>query len=83
MLKLNILRILTQTNLEDFLEHDGIFENDENAASPLNYTTLPLPAGFSKENVQNAFSKLDCPAITTGDDFHFGVDVIWSVEYVP
>jgi len=65
------------------LEHDGIFENDENAASPLNYTTLPLPAGFSKENVQNAFSKLDCPAITTGDDFHFGVDVIWSVEYVP
>jgi hypothetical protein len=26
---------------------------------------------------------IDAPPITTDDDFHFGVDVTWSVEYVP
>jgi len=26
---------------------------------------------------------MDCPVSTADDDFHYGVDVKWSVSYLP
>jgi hypothetical protein len=62
-------------------EHDGIFDFDEGAG--FRDTTLPLPVGDGKETAINQFLNVDCPPSTVGDDFHYSVDVIWSVEYVP
>ncbi|HET7399640.1 MAG TPA: hypothetical protein VFJ94_14075 [Intrasporangium sp.] len=62
-------------------EEDGFLESDEGAG---NFgVRLPLPAGKNLESVSNAPLFLDCPPTTTGDDFHYGVDVRWSVGYVP
>ena len=60
-------------------EHDGILESDEGASSES--TNLPFPSG-PNETVLNKMFTMDCPYSTTNDDFHFGVDVRWSVEYV-
>jgi hypothetical protein len=61
------------------VEHDGFLEADEGASSLGVF--LPIPAGRFVENVNNSTLKMDCPVSTTGDDFHYGVDVRWSVEY--
>jgi hypothetical protein len=63
------------------IEHDGVFENDEQAWSL--DTMLPIPAGRFVETVTNSTFFMDCPTATVGDDFHFGVDVKWSVDYAP
>lgn len=60
------------------IEHDGIFEADEGAHS--RDTVLPFPAGRFVENVTNATFRMDCPT-STDADFHYGVDVRWSVDY--
>lgn len=62
------------------VEHDGIFEPDERARS--RDKTLGLPAGRNVEEVSNASVTLDC-VTTSNDDFHYGVDVRWSVSYMP
>lgn len=63
------------------IEHDGAFEADEGAG---NWgKMLPLPVGQGVENVPSAGFLMDCPSTTTDDDFHYGVDVTWSVSYVP
>jgi hypothetical protein len=62
------------------VEHDGALESDEGAGGD---ATLPLPAGRFVETVLNSTFRMDCPVTTTDDDFHYGVDVKWSVEYVP
>ena len=62
------------------IEHDGL-DADEGARSK--DTWLPLPAGQGVENVPSANLLLDCPTSTTDDDFHYGVDVTWSVAYMP
>ena len=64
------------------VEHDGAFESDEGAGAPLGIF-LPIPTGKNVENVTNSFLRLDCPASTVDDDFHYGVDVRWSIEYQP
>jgi hypothetical protein len=61
------------------LEHDGIFESDEACWS--NDVILPFPAGRFIENASGSFT-MDCPSVTN-DDFHYGADVVWSVQYVP
>jgi len=61
------------------VEHDGFLEADEGAWG--SDVTLPFPVGVG-ETVTGAMLTLDCPASTDGDDFHFGVDVVWSVRYV-
>jgi hypothetical protein len=61
------------------IEHDGVLEEDEYAS---NFgVLLPIPAGLFVETVINSFFKMDCPTSSAGDDFHYGVDVRWSVEY--
>jgi hypothetical protein len=40
---------------------------------------LPFPAGQSAETVTNSSFLMDCPA--SSGDFHYGVDIRWSVEY--
>jgi len=63
------------------VEEDGIFEADEGAAGD---SAIPLPVGRAAENVPNPITfTMDCPVSTTDDDFHYGVDVRWSVTYVP
>lgn len=62
------------------IEHDGIFESDEGAQS--RDAVLPFPAGRFVETVTNSTFSMDCPS-STGDDFHYGVDVRWSVAYAP
>jgi hypothetical protein len=64
------------------IEHDGfgLFESDEKAHGN---TVLPLPAGRFVETVTNSIFMMDCPVVTTDEDFHYGVDVRWSVEYMP
>ena len=62
------------------VEHDGSLEADEGAAGE---ATLPLPVGRFVETVTGSTFRMDCPVSTTGDDFHYSVDVKWSVEYVP
>lgn len=64
------------------IEHDGALESDE-AAGLLTGVALPLPSGSMIETVTNSPFFLDCPIATTGDDFHFGVDIKYSVEYLP
>ena len=61
-------------------EHDGIFDSDEGAAGD---QYLPLPVGRGLETVSNRTLLMDCPISTTDDDFHYGVDVKWSVTYQP
>ena len=61
------------------VEHDGIFESDEGAWSRA--TQLDFPAGRSVEKVVKRTFLMDCPISTDGDDFHYGVDVMWSVDY--
>ncbi|MCK1546926.1 hypothetical protein IVB12_34640 [Bradyrhizobium sp. 179] len=60
------------------VEHDGFLEEDE-AASNWG-TRLPLPVGRNENVVQTTFL-MDCP--TSNGDFHYGVNVRWSVSYVP
>ena len=62
------------------IEHDGILESDEGAGGQ---ALLPLPAGRLVEAVTNSTLRMDCPVTTTDDDFHYAVDVKWSVAYVP
>jgi hypothetical protein len=64
------------------IEHDGALENDE-VAGLLTGVSLPLPTGSLSETVSNSPFFLDCPVATTGDDFHYGVDIRFSVEYLP
>ena len=61
-------------------EHDGVLESDEGAWS--HDVDLQLPSGRFIENVSNSTFLMDCPIATDGDDFHYGVDVRWSVDYV-
>jgi hypothetical protein len=63
------------------VEHDGIFESDEGAQARA--ALLVMPAGPIVEMVPNAGFLLDCPTSTDGDDYHYGVDIVWSVDYVP
>jgi hypothetical protein len=62
------------------LEHDGFLESDE-AAQSFRPAPLPLPVGQGVETVINKSFLMDCPVATSGDDFHYGVEVQWSVEY--
>jgi hypothetical protein len=63
------------------VEDDGAFDSDEGAAGD---QTIPLPKGRFAENVVSPLTfTMDCPVSTTGDDFRYGVDVRWSVTYVP
>jgi hypothetical protein len=64
------------------IEHDGFLESDE-VAGLLTGVSLPLPSGSLVETVTNSPFFLDCPVATTGDDFHYGVDIKYSVEYLP
>ena len=41
-----------------------------------------LPVDSWKRSPTRTFF-MDCPTATVGDDFHFGVDVKWSVDYAP
>jgi hypothetical protein len=61
------------------IEHDGIFDSDENAQGD---QYLSLPVGRSLETVSNMTFLMDCPVSSTDDDFHYGVDVKWSVSYL-
>ena len=61
-------------------EHDGFLESDEGAWSK--DKQLFFPVGRFVETVVNQTFLMDCPIATDGDDFHYGVDVRWSVEYV-
>jgi hypothetical protein len=61
------------------VEHDGIFESDEGAQGD---SRLSLPVGRGFEAVSNQTFLMDCPTSTVDDDFHYGVDVKWSVTYV-
>jgi hypothetical protein len=63
------------------IEHDGIFDSDEGAG--FNDTWLPLPNGQGMETSVNNFLHVDCPTATVDDDFHYSMDVLWSVEYMP
>jgi hypothetical protein len=63
------------------IEHDGIFDADEGAGA-LKGTKLGLPAGPG-ERVTNSSFTMDCPTTTVDDDFHYGVEVNYSVEYLP
>lgn len=59
------------------LEHDSALEGSgEFARGDVN---LHLPVGPFIENVPSASLRIDCTS--SGDDFHYGVDVEWSVEY--
>lgn len=61
-------------------EEDGIGESDEAAG---NWgEPLSIPSGRGLEDVPHAHLLLDCPS-TTDDDFHYGVEVTWSVVYLP
>jgi len=62
------------------VEHDGALESDEGAWSK--DKQLFFPAGRLIEKVVNQTLLMDCAIATDGDDFHYGVDVRWSVEYV-
>lgn len=62
------------------IEHDGVLEPDEGAGGQ---AILPMPAGRFAEAVTGATFRMDCPVTTTDDDFHYAVDVKWSVAYVP
>ncbi|RJK96367.1 hypothetical protein [Vallicoccus soli] len=62
------------------LEEDGFLEPDEAAGSW--GVRLPLPSG-PWEEVTGAQMRLDCPPSSDGSSFHYGVDVRWSVAYVP
>jgi hypothetical protein len=61
------------------LEHDGVLEADEGAGAF--GTDLQLPSGRFVETVINNSMLMDCPHTTDDDDFHYGIDVFWSVEY--
>ena len=61
------------------MEHDGL-DPDEGAGN-LKGIKLALPAG-PLEKVTNSTFLMDGPTTTTGDDFHYGVDVNFSVEYL-
>jgi len=62
-------------------EEDGWLEADETAG--LAFKQLATPAGRNVETVNNSLYLLDCPPNSVDDDFHFGVEVRWSVEYLP
>jgi hypothetical protein len=62
------------------IEHDGFLESDEGAWSK--DKQLFFPAGRLVETVANQTFLMDCPVATHGDDFHYGVDVRWSVDYL-
>ena len=60
------------------VEDDGPFDSDEGAWSTGGAITFPI--GFD-EDVPSRHFRLDAPPSTDGSDFHYGVDVVWSVEY--
>lgn len=60
-------------------EHDGFLEPDE-FAGKLDATRLPLPTGPGEVTTGNF--TMDCPNMS-GADFHYGVDVTFSVDYQP
>jgi hypothetical protein len=60
------------------IEHDGAFEADEGAQN--SGTPLPFPIG-EHEAIINGLINVDCPTSTVGDDFHYSIDVRYSVEY--
>jgi hypothetical protein len=63
------------------VEDDGAFDSDEAAAGD---QAIPLPQGRFAESVVSPLTfTMDCPVSSTGDDFRYGVDVRWSVTYVP
>ncbi|MEU9180008.1 hypothetical protein AB0C90_24775 [Streptomyces sp. NPDC048550] len=62
------------------VEEDPWPDSNEGAGG---FTELPLPTGESSETVSPPTTfTMDCPTTTTDDDFHYGVDVRWSVTYV-
>jgi hypothetical protein len=65
------------------IDEDGFLEGNEAAQSLPDAGVLPLPTGQGEETVTDNQFRMDCPIASTGDDFHYGVDVRWSVEYVP
>jgi hypothetical protein len=60
-------------------ESDAPWGNDYAQAIP---TALPLPAGHD-EDVPNASLTLDAPPSSDGSEFHYSVEVAWSVSYGP
>jgi hypothetical protein len=60
-------------------EHDGVGE--ENEWDWTDGVDLATPAGDGAEKVTNASMRVD--GAYRNDDFHFGVDVVWSIDYVP
>jgi hypothetical protein len=62
-------------------EHDNLpFEGDEDARS--RDKELGFPVGQGKETVTNSMLTLDCINVNN-TNFHYGVDVVWSVAYEP
>jgi hypothetical protein len=59
------------------IEHDGPLEGDEGAEGRMR---LNFPDGLN-ENVSGRTVRMDCPVSTTGDNFHYQIDVTFSVEY--
>jgi hypothetical protein len=51
------------------------------AGSHTDAVELPLPAGDGAEKVTNPTRRVN--GAFRNDDFHFGVDVTWSIDYVP
>jgi hypothetical protein len=62
------------------VEHDGFLESDEGAGGDVQ---LPMAAGKGKEQQIDQSLFIDCHTTTVDDDFRYGVDVVWSVEYAP
>lgn len=61
------------------VEDDGPFDSDEGAWS--RGGRIVFPVGFN-EDAMGSF-RLDAPPSTNGSDFHYGVDVVWVVDYEP
>jgi hypothetical protein len=64
------------------VEEDGVTEPDERAGSVFG-RRLPLPSGRFQETLSNGSLTLDCRPVTQGSTFHYGADVLFSVDYVP
>jgi hypothetical protein len=63
------------------VEHDPFWEPDDYAGGLSGTEQLSLPTGPG-ENVTAGSMRLDCP-LQSGYDFHYGVDVNFSVAYLP
>jgi hypothetical protein len=62
------------------VEYDGL--DPDEGAGDLRGRQLFLPAGPGEKVTNSAFT-MDCPTTTVDDDFHYGVDINYSVEYLP